>query len=607
MIINHDSPGVYPITTDNSDYVASAVGTSVGVVGGATKGPLTKSVFTDISDLYKVHGYPVENDYGLRLAESVLKANGTVVFQRIIKRGLKATAGDKSSDPFIFTTKEGGTCTDTISVENVSGEGTSATFDVVLKRNKKEIEKFTSLNTDPSSPSNITRVLNSNSAYITATVIPENAIANKEYTLAGGTSGASYGVAGTKGTDNLIFTTKTYDSTLNGAIVELTEELSDGFFDFVITLGDTIVEKITSLSDDESDPRYFVDTINKYSEYVTVQYDKSVEATVTGKRLYIQNGTDGISGITTAEVIEGLRTFENAEDTDIRVLAAPGYTDIRVAKYGDSIASLRDDCEFIMDLPREVVKPQDCVDYVNGKGEWEGKHDAVGSKSSACYSPWMTVYDERLRKDVEVPPSVYVAAVYVTNDKEGYPWSAPAGLKRGKITTPVKLITRYSQSDRDILCGSRNCVNPIISYANEGIVVWGQKTMQRRSSSLDRIGVVRLMHYLKKSIKNTTAYFVFEGSRQTMWDQWVLAVESILEECKANGGIYDYRIKMNNSTTISAHDIENYIAPGVIQILPTKPAEIIPIDFQLYSGGISFKDAKFDNLAYSATDSTVLS
>ena len=599
MIINHDSPGVYPMTTDNSDYVPSIAGTPVGVVGGATKGKLTLSTFTDIDDLHRELGYPVEEDYGLRLAEYVLKAKGVVRFQRIIKRGTKATAGDKSTDPLVFTSKVEGNIGYTISVENTQEDGT---FDVVVKDGSKELEKFTTLNLDASSPSNVTRVLSSNSNLVTATVVPDKKVADKEYTLAGGTNGASHGVAGQRGTDNVIFTTKTYDSTLNGAIAELSEKGSDGFFDFSISRDGVVIEKLTSLSDDVDDSRYFVDTINKYSEYVTIFFDTKVSPTVVAKRLYIQGGTDGINGITTAEVIEGLSTFENPEAVDVRVLTAPGYVDVRVAKYGDSIASTRDDCEFLVDLPRDIIKPQDCVDYVNGKGEWEGKHDAIGGSGSACYSPWMTVYDERLKKDVEVPPSVFVASVYVTSDRLGSPWSAPAGLKRGKITTPVKLLSHYNQADRDILCGGRNCVNPIISYSGEGIVVWGQKTMQRRSSSLDRVGVVRLIHYLKRAIKLRTAYLVFDGSNKAMWDQWILSVEPILEDCKSNGGLYDYRVRMGRESTITDHDIDNYIAPGVIQLLPTKTAEIIPVDFQLYSGGISFKDAKFENLPYSNVD-----
>ena len=93
-----------------------------------------------------------------------------------------------------------------------------------------------------------------------------------------------------------------------------------------------------------------------------------------------------------------------------------------------------------------------------------------------------------------VPPSVVMTGVFAANDQIGQEWFAPAGLNRGGINAQdVKTV--LSHTDRDELY---LVINPNCSFSNQGIVAFGQKTLQARPSALDRINVRRLLINLKK-------------------------------------------------------------------------------------------------------------
>jgi phage tail sheath protein FI len=61
-----------------------------------------------------------------------------------------------------------------------------------------------------------------------------------------------------------------------------------------------------------------------------------------------------------------------------------------------------------------------------------------------------------------------------------------------------------SQKQRDTLYEAR--VNPIANFPNEGVCIWGQKTLQGRASALDRVNVRRLLIAVKKFIASSTSF-----------------------------------------------------------------------------------------------------
>ena len=123
-------------------------------------------------------------------------------------------------------------------------------------------------------------------------------------------------------------------------------------------------------------------------------------------------------------------------------------------------------------------------------------------------------------------------------------------------------------------------------FISNGIVIWGQKTMQRLPSALDRVNVRRLMNYLKRNIGIATRNFVFEQNVDATWERWKNTVEPILDNARANSGIYDYKIVLE----ATASDIENNRMPISIYVKPTKAAEFIALTFNIMQYSASFDD-----------------
>ena len=88
-------------------------------------------------------------------------------------------------------------------------------------------------------------------------------------------------------------------------------------------------------------------------------------------------------------------------------------------------------------------------------------------------------------------------------------WFAPAGFTRGGLTEgaagiPVTGVKqRLTSKDRDKLYEAN--INPIAQFPAEGIVIFGQKTLQITPSALDRVNVRRMLIYVKKEISRISA------------------------------------------------------------------------------------------------------
>ncbi|MDO4842963.1 MAG: phage tail sheath C-terminal domain-containing protein, partial [Phoenicibacter congonensis] len=162
-------------------------------------------------------------------------------------------------------------------------------------------------------------------------------------------------------------------------------------------------------------------------------------------------------------------------------------------------------------------------------------------------------------------------------------------LDRGKLTNVLAVERSSTQGERDYMYGNRNIVNPIVNFRNNGIVIWGQKTGQRRPTALDRVNVRRLMNAIKRVIVDATQYYVFEQNDSFTWSRWVDMVEPKLDVIKNNRGIYDYQVVMDE-TTVTEDDLVNYTMPGVVKIKPTRAAEFIPLTFSITANSVEFGD-----------------
>ena len=154
-----------------------------------------------------------------------------------------------------------------------------------------------------------------------------------------------------------------------------------------------------------------------------------------------------------------------------------------------------------------------------------------------------------------------------------------------RSTDAINVTTKLNHSERDTLYESQ--INPIASFPSQGICAWGQKTLQQKSSALDRINVRRLLLTVKKYIASTSKYLVFEQNTSTTRQAFLNIVNPYLTGIQQNQGLYAFRVVMDD-TNNTPDVIDRNIMKGAIYLQPTKTAEFIQIDFNILPTGATF-------------------
>jgi hypothetical protein len=212
---------------------------------------------------------------------------------------------------------------------------------------------------------------------------------------------------------------------------------------------------------------------------------------------------------------------------------------------------------------------------------------AAGQSSnySACYYPWIQLFNSNLGKNVWAPATTVIGGVLAFNDQVGAEWFAPAGLNRGGVPSVLRAERKLSQSDRDTLYSAN--VNPLATFPGEGVVVFGQKTLQRRQTSLDRVNVRRLLIALKGFIGQVGNNLVFEQNTNATRNRFLAQVNPYLESVVQRQGLYAYKVVMDD-TNNTPDVIDRNQLVGQIYIQPTKTAEFIILNFNVLPTGATF-------------------
>ena len=281
--------------------------------------------------------------------------------------------------------------------------------------------------------------------------------------------------------------------------------------------------------------------------------------------------------------IKALSTIANSEEIDINLIAVPG---INVADHSAVVNKVIEVAEDRGDA-FAVVDP---ISYGNTLGAAVNAITQAGldTNYAAAYWPWVKILDTDRNKPVWVPPSVVLPRVFANTDNVAYEWYAPAGLNRGGLREVVDIEKRLSQSDRDDLYENR--INALATFPNQGVCVWGQKTLQAAPSALDRINVRRLLIALKKFIASSSRYLVFENNTTETRQRFLNIVTPYLETVKSRQGIYAYRVVMDE-TNNTPDVIDRNQMYGQIFIQPAKSAEFIILDFNILPTGATFDNA----------------
>ena len=208
----------------------------------------------------------------------------------------------------------------------------------------------------------------------------------------------------------------------------------------------------------------------------------------------------------------------------------------------------------------------------------------INSSYTATYWPWLQT-QSATGKNVWIPASVVIPGVYAFTDGAAAPWFAPAGLTRGGIPNVIQAERKLTRAQRDSLYNAN--VNPIATFPGSGISVFGQKTLQKKKSALDRVNVRRLLINLKKFVSDVSRNLVFEQNTTVTRDLFLSQVNPFLESVVQRQGLYAFRVVMDDSNNTPDVIDRNQLI-GQIFIQPAKTVEFIQLDFTIEPTGATF-------------------
>lgn len=276
----------------------------------------------------------------------------------------------------------------------------------------------------------------------------------------------------------------------------------------------------------------------------------------------------------------------NADEFDINLIVTPGIIyslHSYVTNLVVDMCETRGDCFYIMDIYQDDGNPTSgqIDEVVNLASEFDTSY-------AGTYYPWVKIKDTNTNQIVTVPPSVVMPSVYASNDRVAGEWYAIAGLNRGGIPQAIQVTDRTTHTERDSLYEGR--VNPIAAFPGQGIVTWGQKTLQVEASALDRISVRRLLIEIKKFFASSARYLVFEQNTAATRNKFLSIVNPYLESVQQRNGLYAFQVVMDDSNN-TPDLVDRNILYGQIWLKPTKSAEFIVLDFNVMPTGATFPSA----------------
>jgi hypothetical protein len=296
---------------------------------------------------------------------------------------------------------------------------------------------------------------------------------------------------------------------------------------------------------------------------------------------------------------QALQSVSDPEVVEYNLLTVPGLTNTKLTQQVIDVCEDRADALAVIDL-EDVYSPftENTKSFKNRIGTPAQAISAlrlrqIDSSYACTYFPWVQIKDTISSRTLWAPPSVIALGTMAGSEAKSELWFAPAGFNRGGLTEgdaglPVTGLTyKLTSKDRDSLYDAS--INPIASFPSEGIVVFGQKTMQVQRSALDRINVRRLMIFVKKQVSRIAAGLLFDQNVKTTWARFTGQVNPFLAGIKSGLGLSEYKVVLDETTT-TPDLVDQNIMYAKIFLKPARSIEFIAVDFVITRSGASFED-----------------
>lgn len=355
---------------------------------------------------------------------------------------------------------------------------------------------------------------------------------------------------------------------------------------------------------DSTDATNYVEKIvNGNSLYVTFNMSEESNPDIAVTYL-LAGGDDGTATIQSSDIIgsidvstgtpTGLRAFEDPLVEDINLISAPGFNHVReVATEMITLAQTRFDVLAVLDTP-DLSRAQDIRDYVRGNlgtagNPWSSYAPLSSSNRAAIYSPWVKIFDSYNNEEIFVPPSVRVLGVFAFNDNVAFPWFAAAGPNRGVLFNTLDVRFKLSLGGIELIYGFGTNVNPI-QVTVDGILINGNKTLQRKPSLLQNIHIVRMLMYAEKVIATATRFLQWEPHDPITWRRYSNLVEPFLQDIVSKRGITEFRVKCDKETNTDFYINQGQMV-AELHIIPTNAVAVIVNRFIIHPHGASLESS----------------
>ena len=301
------------------------------------------------------------------------------------------------------------------------------------------------------------------------------------------------------------------------------------------------------------------------------------------------NGDDSVGNAAATALIgsaaedpkTGMQSLDDAT-INIGIALVPGIQTESVQNALITLAESTQNFLALVSPPVAVGTVQNAIDWSNGQSSTTAgsRTSAINSSYAAIYWPWVKVFSVFDGIDRWLDPAIYGARQMAFTDTVADSWFAPAGYRRGRLTKPTEVEVKLNQGDRDSMYSGGNVINPVVSFPQQGITIFGQRTTQRSPSALDRINVRRLMIYIRKVILAATQRFVFEPNDQFTWSQIEGVLNPFLDDIQRRRGITEFRVVCDESVNTPLRVDRNELWTKVL-VKPTKTAEILIFEINL--------------------------
>ena len=332
-------------------------------------------------------------------------------------------------------------------------------------------------------------------------------------------------------------------------------------------------------------PNYFDNNGTARSEYTTSipilgsgSFTGGTGNVLSATNNFYENIGTNTQGLVAASYTTALSLLANKEEYSYKVITAPGLlNEYHASPLGILVTNTqnRGDAIAVVDLVR----------YGATISETTTQAGNFNSSYAATYWPWAQIFNPDTGKINWVPASTLIPGVYAANDASAEPWFAPAGINRGGLAQVIRPERKLQRSERDTLYEDN--VNPIATFPATGPAVFGQKTLQRKASALDRVNVRRLLIELKSFIGQVANNLVFEQNTAATRNSFLAQVNPYLESVQQRQGVYAFKVVMDDSNNTPDVIDRNQLV-GQIFIQPTRTAEFIILDFNVLPTGAEF-------------------